>query len=328
MNYKFTSVDQMWKQCIHDVFIDGRELKSRAGDSLEIIGWSGKLIHPRNNVITCSTRNFSVSYACAELLWYLSMSNKIEMIKAYAPQYENFSDDGKTANGAYGYRWKHNLGFEIANILFQTNFRSQLHAVIALLKKDPNTRQAVMTMWDSRDLINSYVKLTKDTPCNLTWSFFLRNDILDMVCNIRSNDLWLGFPYDIFCNTCIQRIIANDLGVNVGTYTHQVGSLHIYMKHYEKCYLAVKEVKPFTNNDVLPYIISEDTWKDIDYAINCEYRIRNVEGFLEDGFWNWVKEFPANSLMLDILLGCATKWDSSNKLKQHIFNPNLKKMVQ
>jgi len=51
---------------------------------------------------------------------------------------------------------------------------------------------------------------------------------------MRSNDVWLGMPYDIWCFTCIQILIAQELGVEVGSYIHQPGSLHLYEKNWEK----------------------------------------------------------------------------------------------
>ena len=57
---------------------------------------------------------------------------------------------------------------------------------------------------------------------------------------MRSNDLWLGFPYDVFQFTCLQVRMAMELGLDIGTYTHIAGSLHLYARDFEK---AIKNEK-------------------------------------------------------------------------------------
>ena len=51
---------------------------------------------------------------------------------------------------------------------------------------------------------------------------------------MRSNDAWLGLPYDVFCNTQLLKLIADILGVIPGSYTHNVGSMHFYERNFEK----------------------------------------------------------------------------------------------
>lgn len=71
----------------------------------------------------------------------------------------------------------------------------------------------------------------RDVPCTLSYRFFLREGQLHMHTTMRSQDLWLGFPYDIFTPTLIQELLAGWLGVSVGEYHHHVDSLHLYDEH-------------------------------------------------------------------------------------------------
>jgi thymidylate synthase len=49
---------------------------------------------------------------------------------------------------------------------------------------------------------------------------------------MRSNDIAIGMLYDVFNFTMLQELLAVELDVELGTYTHMVGSLHIYEKSY------------------------------------------------------------------------------------------------
>lgn len=60
-----------------------------------------------------------------------------------------------------------------------------------------------------------------------------------MITYMRSNDAWLGFPYDVFNFTMIQNYVAAALDVAIGRYFHMVGSMHVYEEHYDKAQTLV-----------------------------------------------------------------------------------------
>jgi thymidylate synthase len=61
----------------------------------------------------------------------------------YAKNMLNYSDDGHTLNGAYGYRWRH------ADTSVEP--RDQLEIIVEHLQNKPESRRAVLTMWDVED---------------------------------------------------------------------------------------------------------------------------------------------------------------------------------
>ena len=100
-----------------------------------------------------------------------------------------------------------------------------------LLKNDPSTRQAVIHIKEARNLIDYP---TKDLNCTIALQFILRNNKLDLIVTMRSNDVWLGLPYDLFNFTCMQILMAMELGVEIGTYYHNAASLHMYRSDANK----------------------------------------------------------------------------------------------
>ena len=78
------------------------------------------------------------------------------------------------------------------------------------------------------------VKESKDINCTVCLQFFIRNNKLHMTTYMRSNDLWMGFPYDVFQFTNMQVLMSMELGVELGTYTHISGSLHLYKRNLVK----------------------------------------------------------------------------------------------
>jgi hypothetical protein len=208
------SIDSIWPKLVEDCVL-ANPGESRDGDSREILGRSF-IVDPLRNILFNRTRSASLVYGAAEFLWYLSWLNNGDHIMAYAPSYSRFLNADGYADGAYGPRWRG----QILRILFELT--------------NPNTRRAVMGTWNEKDLGVE----TKDCPCTLSFQFFVRDRRLSMIATMRSNDLWLGTPYDVFCFTSLQRLIAEFLGLQLGWYVHQPGSLHIYERNIEKATLV------------------------------------------------------------------------------------------
>lgn len=223
----------------------GMVSKPRGMEIKELIGEGVCIDNPRNRLTYNKIRAFSPQFAIGENLWYLSGSDKLEVISYYSPSYYKFSDDGVILNGAYGPR-----------------IQNQMEECKRILCDDPDSRRAVISILTSNDnKINN-----SDVPCTCTIQFILREGYLDALVYMRSNDLFLGLPYDIYSFTIIQELMAITLGVNLGKYYHFVGSLHVYEKDYEKLNLLTNieskeytewEMNPFSDNsiDELPKLL-------------------------------------------------------------------------
>ena len=93
---------------------------------------------------------------------------------------------------------------------------------------------------------------------------------------MRSNDVYLGLPHDIFCFTMLQEIMARGLDVNIGRYIHTIGSLHLYTKDQDKAAAFVKEGWQSTENPMPPMPLG-DPWPSISVLLEAERIIRQGE---------------------------------------------------
>lgn len=190
----------------------------------EIINANLVLTDPTHNTMCNCIRDMSLKYAIAEFLWYNSTVNDVAAIEPYSKFWRKLSDDGVTVNSNYGYCIRKKFGFD------------QWERCKQILRNNSDSRQAVIHIKEARDII---ANPTKDLNCTIALQFFIRNNKLDLIVTMRSNDVWLGLPYDLFNFTCMQMQMAMELGIKVGTYYHNAGSLHMYTKDAEK---LVKEV--------------------------------------------------------------------------------------
>lgn len=126
---------------------------------------------PRERVLFNSRRNANPFMHLYEALWMLAGRNDLAPVAYYAKQMGEYSDDGVTLNGAYGYRWRHSTipGYRrpegVANLPEGVD---QLDLVVKHLRDNPHSRRAVIQMWNVEDdlLRISDGRLTCPRCCN------------------------------------------------------------------------------------------------------------------------------------------------------------------
>ena len=171
-------------------------------------------------IITLPERKLSYSFMFGEAAWMLEGKNDVESVSKYVDGVKRFSDDGKTFFGAYG-----------PKILTQWSY------IVDTILKDHESRQAVINIWRENP------RSSKDIPCTLSLQFILREASdelwLHTIATMRSNDAWLGTPYDTFNFSAISFYIVchlNSYGIKckLGSLNIQAGSRHIYENDFKK----------------------------------------------------------------------------------------------
>jgi thymidylate synthase len=295
----FPSLDQAWQNALGNVLDYGLSVTSRNGGSKELIGYAFVVEDPRRRVLTNARRKMTRAYAAAETLWYLSRETDVERLLAYAPQYARFADANRQAHGAYGGRWARNAD------------KDQVDSALEILSTHENSRQCVVSMWRPHDLDVALTKECKDVPCTLNMQFFKRDDSLHLQVTMRSNDLWLGTPYDCFAFMTVQHLMANALELQLGTYTHVVGSIHVYDKDIEKAAMAEKAEFPygFIDSDLEPEDARDALLTGGTYAYDellCRKRSPMRFGAL-----------PSDNYMEDLVVACLRKLGVEDRLPLH-----------
>ena len=177
------------------------------------------IVNPMDNWIKCSQRKWKYNYAESEWQWYLTGLPNVKMlgeIYGKVPEiWERMANEEGYVNSNYGYQWQRHY---------------QLDIVVDMLKKNPNTRQATISIFDGKER----EKYDKDTPCTYAIQFTILNNKLNMCVTMRSNDLWYGFCNDQYCFSKLQLMVADKLGIRLGEYYHFAHNLHLYNNIIEK----------------------------------------------------------------------------------------------
>lgn len=200
-------MNDVYTQLCGKVAVQGQEV---AGTH-ELLNSGFTLLDITDNVASVR-KGFSAAYMLGEMLWYWNARSDVEFISKFSKFWQKISDDGETNRSAYG------------DIVFNRYGFDQVAQVVDTLEKDPTSRRALINF----NVPNADRMGTKDEICTVALVFELRDGKLDCTGIMRSNDIWLGTPYDVVFFTSLQRHIADRLGAGYGKYTHYAVSLHAY----------------------------------------------------------------------------------------------------
>ena len=171
----------------------------------------------QDNKIINRERNWKEDYAEAEWQWYLSGDRnigKLGDLYGKVPEiWKRMADRQGNVNSNYGYQWQRGY-----------NHMSQLDYIVGLLKDNPETRQACISIYDGKE----HPDYKTDTPCTYAVQFTILHGRLDMCVTMRSNDLWFGFCNDQYCFSKLQKMVSNRLNIEPGVYYHFAHNMHLY----------------------------------------------------------------------------------------------------
>lgn len=215
------NVDEALQTGLQLLLRKGTQRDSRNGPVMVMRGPVTTIfLEPTHRVLRWPARDANPFFHLHEALWMLSGGHDVRSVSQYVKRMEDFSDDGESLHGAYGYRWRRKFGLD------------QLEIIISRLRDDPNDRRCVLQMWDARaDLgVN-----TKDAPCN-THIYFSRDERgdLDMSVCCRSNDMiWGAYGANVVHFSVLQEFMASAIGCGLGSYWQISNNYHAYARVFE-----------------------------------------------------------------------------------------------
>lgn len=177
---------------------------------------------PTERVLFHSLRDANPVFHLMESIWMLAGRRDVAFPDLFNSKLKQYSDNGRTFNAAYGYRWRKHFDYD------------QLVEIVKLLRRDKSTRQAVMQIWDPDDL----KRKTKDKACNTQVLFDCRGGRLNMTVFNRSNDIWYGaYGANAVHFSFMQEFVASSIEMKVGVYRQVSNNLHLYTELYDAAVL-------------------------------------------------------------------------------------------
>lgn len=218
------NVNYIYAEALWRMKIMGVDQDSRNGRVKRILGPVATVYdHPMERMLRDVKRDANPFFHIFESIWMLAGRNDVKWVERFNSNIGQFSDNGETLHGAYGFRWREHWEGD------------QIWWLIDHLKADPTSRRAVIQMFDPEvDQPDANEAVPKDIPCNTAIYFEIVEGALNMTVTNRSNDMiWGAYGANAVHMSILQEFVANALGVSVGRYVQFSNNFHIYQKHWE-----------------------------------------------------------------------------------------------
>lgn len=197
----------------------GEPRESRAGPVL-VSPYPVTTVYPRpdRRVLTNAARDANPFFHLFEALWMIGGRNDVNFPARFNARVREFSDDGETFHGAYGWRWRQLWGFD------------QIESIVKALRANPACRRQVLQMWSPGWDLNPNPN-SKDLPCNLCCHVQVSSaGRLDLTVFCRSNDIvWGAYGSDLVTFSILAEYLAAQVGVPLGTYYQISDNWHGYV---------------------------------------------------------------------------------------------------
>ena len=163
-------------------------------------------------------------YVNSEIRWYASESTNINDI--YGGEKEPPAAWKMTANN-HG-----EINSNYGHLIWSEKLFSQYEHVLAELQDNPDSRRGSM-IYTRPSIWKEYDENGKnDFICTNSVTYYIRDDVLHCVVQMRSNDVVYGYKNDYAWQKYVLESLASDLRIDTGNIYWQVQNLHVYSKHF------------------------------------------------------------------------------------------------
>lgn len=260
------SIDFSWAAQVDRLLrkYDAGETVSPRGQETSELLHSTVEVDLRYPALVNPKRGISHDFMAAESRWIVTGDDRLSPLEPHAPSIGAFADVDPTLC-KYTRSGKNQQegsvvpsdgdGLELRGTRFYgaygPRFVEEMPRVVRCLGEDTDTRQAWLTLWRTNP------PPTRDVPCTIALGFTIRNGRLNCHAYMRSSDVWLGLPYDVFTFSVLTYRIGQEVAqlygkhYGLGDLYLTAASSHLYGRDVEKArdaldYDGVPRCRPIT----------------------------------------------------------------------------------
>lgn len=158
-----------------------------------------------------------------KLVWF------VEQIKTD----DEFAETWGGIGPGYGFQWR-NFGYRheqvpIAFPEIELPGIDQIAWAVNEIRGNPNSRRLIVSAWNPVDVPRMALP-----PCHCFFQFYVSDGRLSCQMYIRSNDLFLGCPFNIAQYALLTMMVAQVCDLELGELVYTIGDAHIYLNHLDQ----------------------------------------------------------------------------------------------
>jgi thymidylate synthase len=214
-----TEYDTKYKELVNHILENGFEQACRNGSQIVIPHYSFNLNFSKPDSYRLNLRKMFYKGVKGEWDTLMDLETPLTNVK-------NFEDNGcnywKLWGGPNG-----ELNLDYYNML-----HPQLEDIIEQIKTDPGSRRHLIELWNHEHVMDQVNPLSL-TSCWHGMTFSVINGKLHLAFSIRSNDVMLGNPADVYLAYMFMEHVANETNLEMGNCQFNISNVHIYSQHRE-----------------------------------------------------------------------------------------------
>ncbi|OGG92732.1 thymidylate synthase [Candidatus Kaiserbacteria bacterium RIFOXYD1_FULL_47_14] len=248
--------EQQYLDALKDVLANGVRKGDPQGVGNIAVFCREMRFRPTEEFPLLTTKRLPFRHIVGELLWFLSGSSKWDFLhkhkitiwdewgkKEVAGKYGLEEGDLGPIYGPQWIHWGKRAGGEI----------NQIAKLVEDLKTNPDSRRHKVTAWNPEDVDSVAV-----APCHGDFKCFVANGEISLNLVQRSNDLFLGVPFNIASYSLLLMMLAQVTGLRCGEFVHSMQDVHLYLNHIPQVNMQLeRQPRP------LPKVSLNPTVKDI-----------------------------------------------------------------
>lgn len=178
-----------------------------------------------------TTKKVHIKSIIHELLWFLSGDTNVKYLQDNGVTIWNeWADEHGNLGPVYGHQWR-NFGATLEpDGSYLSDGVDQISELIHSLKTNPMSRRHIITGWNPKEINDVALP-----PCHTLSNFYVSKDgRLSCQLYARSQDVFLGTPFNIASYALLTMMLAQVCGLGLGDFVWTGGDCHIYSNHLEQ----------------------------------------------------------------------------------------------
>lgn len=158
-----------------------------------------------------------------EMLWLLRGDTNIRYLNDYGVHiWDPWADEHGNLGPVYGKQWVDWAGANGQSF-------NQIEQLIESIRSNPDSRRHIVNAWNVADVPDMALP-----PCHMFFQFYVGDGRLSCQLYVRSNDLFLGAPFNIAEYALLLHLVAQQTDLSPGELVYTIGDAHIYLNHLDQ----------------------------------------------------------------------------------------------
>lgn len=248
---------QAYLDLIARILDEGVEQQDRTGTgTLSVFGHQMRFDLSKGFPLV-TTKKLHLRSIIIELLWFLNGDTNVRYLQDNKVSiWDEWADEDGDLGPVYGKQWRDWEGPDGVHI-------DQIAALIDQINNSPSSRRQIVSAWNPADIDKMAL-----APCHCLFQTQVANGKLNLQLYQRSADVFLGVPFNIASYALLTHMLAQQCGLEPGTFVWTGGDCHLYSNHLEQARLQLtRDPRPLPTLNILRKPDAIDRYRYEDFEI-------------------------------------------------------------